>query len=184
VLFAFIVATWGFQYWIDIYKLDYSQTGQIIGAGYTDVHAQMPAYWILIGVSALTVVALLLNIRFKGWRLPITAIAVWIGASLLLGVAWPAIVQAFVVNPNEQVVEAPYISRNIAMTRTAFGLNDVKGQSFPAAESLTASDVVNDPQTIKQRAPLGPQDSRAVLRAVAVDPGRTTSSPTSTSTGT
>ncbi|HEY5506806.1 MAG TPA: UPF0182 family protein, partial [Coriobacteriia bacterium] len=58
VLLAFIVAVWGFQYWVDIYKLDFSQTGQIIGAGYTDVHAQMPAYWILIGVSAIVAVAL------------------------------------------------------------------------------------------------------------------------------
>ena len=149
VLFAFIVAAWGFQYWIDIYKLDFSLTGQIIGAGYTDVHAQMPAYWILIGVSALTVVALLLNIRYKGWRLPLTAIGVWVAASLLLGVAWPALTQAFIVNPNEQAVESPYISRNIAMTRTAFGLNDVKGQGFPADSSLTASDVVGDPQTLK-----------------------------------
>ena len=148
VLLAFIVAVWGFQYWVDIYKLDFSQTGQIIGAGYTDVHAQMPAYWILIGVSAIVAVALLLNIRYKGWRLPLTALAVWVGAGLVLGVAWPALTQAFIVSPNEQAVEAPYISRNIAMTRTAFGLNDVKGQSFPADESLTATDVVADPQTL------------------------------------
>lgn len=149
VLMALIVAVWGFQYWIDIYKLDYSVTGQIIGAGYTDTHAQMPAYWILIGVSALTAVALLLNIRFKGWRLPIISISVWIGASLVLGVAWPALTQAFIVNPNEQQVEAPYIARNIEMTRKAFNLGDVKGKSFPADESLTATGVAGDPQTIK-----------------------------------
>ena len=148
VLAALIVAVQGFNYWIDIYKLDYSLTGQIIGAGYTDVHAQIPAYWILIGVSALTAVALLLNIRFKGWRLPITAIGVWVAASLLFGVAWPALTQSFIVNPNEQTYEAPYIQRNIAMTRTAFGLNDVKGQSFPADNSLTATDVVADQQTL------------------------------------
>ncbi|MDR3687379.1 MAG: UPF0182 family protein [Coriobacteriia bacterium] len=149
VLAAFIVAVWGFQYWIDIYKLDFSVTGQIIGAGYTDVHAQLPAYWILIGVSAVTAIALLLNIRYKGWRLPLTALAVWVAAGILLGVAWPALTQAFIVSPNEQVLEAPYISRNIAMTRTAFGLNDVKGQSFPADESLTATGVISDPQTIQ-----------------------------------
>ncbi len=149
VLAALIVAVLGFQYWLDIYKLDYSQTGQIIGAGYTDVHAQMPAYWILIGVSVLTVITLLLNIRFKGWRLPITAVGVWVGASILLGVAWPALTQAFIVNPNEQVVEAPYIKRNIAMTRTAFGLNDVQGKSFPADESLTATGALADQQTLQ-----------------------------------
>jgi uncharacterized protein len=148
VLLACIVAVWGFQYWIDIYKLNFSQTGQIIGAGYTDVHAQAPAYWILIGVSALTAVTLLFNIRFKGWRLPIISASVWVVASVLLGVVWPGITQAFIVNPNEQAVEAPYIARNIDMTRKAFGLNNVKGQSFLADESLTATGVAADKQTV------------------------------------
>ena len=148
VLMAFIVLAWGFTYWIDIYELDFSKTGQIIGAGYTDVHAQAPAFRILIVVSIVTALALLANIRFQGWKLPGIALGVWVGASLLLGVAWPALTQAFIVNPNEQAVEAPYIARNIAMTRTAFGLNDVKGKVFPASESLTATGVVADPQTI------------------------------------
>lgn len=149
VLLALIVGVWGLQYWVDIYKLDFSHTGQIIGAGYTDVHAQIPAYWILIGISVLTALALLANIRFQGWRLPLIAISVWVAASILLGAAWPALTQAFIVNPNEQQVEAPYIQRNIQMTRTAFGLNDVKGKSFPADESLTATEVAADPGTIK-----------------------------------
>jgi uncharacterized membrane protein (UPF0182 family) len=148
VLFALIVAAWGFTYWIDIWQLDFSKTGQIIGAGYTDVHAQAPAFRILIVVSIITALVLLANIRFQGWRLPGIALGVWVGASLLLGVVWPALTQAFIVNPNEQAVEAPYIARNIAMTRTAFGLNDVKGQVFPATESLTATGVVADSQTI------------------------------------
>ena len=149
VLMSFIVLTWAFRYWVDIYKLDFSPTGQIIGAGYTDVHAVVPAYRILIVVSIATAIALLLNIRYKGWRLPVTAIAVWIGAAVLLGMVWPGLTQAFIVAPNEQSAEAPYITRNIEMTRKAFGLEDVKGVKFPADESLTASDVVGDPQTLK-----------------------------------
>ena len=35
------------------------------------------------------------------------------------------------------------------MTRKAFGLTDVKGQKFPATESLTAADVVADRETLK-----------------------------------
>ena len=149
VLMAFIVLTQAFHYWLDIYKLDFSQTGQIIGAGYTDVHAQGPAYRILIVVSILTAIALMLNIRYKGWRLPIISIGVWLAASVVLGTVWPALTQAFIVAPNEQSAEAPYIVRNIQMTRTAFGLNDVKGVPFPADESLTATDIVSDPQTLK-----------------------------------
>jgi len=148
VLMAFIVLAWGFAYWIDIFELDFSQTGQIIGAGYTDIHAQAPAYTILIGVSVLTAIALLANIRFQGWRLPAVAMGVWVGASVVLGVVWPAVTQQFIVAPNEAAAEAPYISRNIDMTRKAFGLNDVKGKDFPAAEDLTAQDVLADKDTL------------------------------------
>ena len=34
------------------------------------------------------------------------------------------------------------------MTRKAFGLDDVQGKAFPAAEDLTAKDVVADRQTL------------------------------------
>jgi uncharacterized protein len=149
VLAAFIVLMQAFRYWLDIYKLNFSHTGQIIGAGYTDVHAQGPAYRILIVVSIVTAMGLLLNIRYKGWRLPAICIGVWVAASILLGSVWPALTQALIVAPNEQAKEAPYIARNIQMTRTAFGLNDVKGLKFPADESLTAKDIISDPQTLK-----------------------------------
>jgi len=148
VLAALLVLTFGFRYWIDIYELNYSARGQIIGAGYTDIHAQIPAYTILIGISLLTAVLLLANIRFQGWRLPGIALGTWLAASLVLGVLWPAAVQQFVVAPNEASAEAPYIERNIAMTRQAFGLTDVVGRSFPASENLTAADVVADRQTL------------------------------------
>lgn len=149
VLMALVVGMWGFRYWIDIFKLNYSTRGQVIGASYTDVHAQLPAYTILIGVSVLAAAALLFNIRFKGWRLPILVGVAWVAASILLGGVWPAITQAFIVSPNEQAVEAPYIARNIAMTRKAFGLDNVKGLSFPADESLTTTGVVANKQTLE-----------------------------------
>ena len=149
VLMSFIVLAWGFRYWISIWELNYSTRGQIVGAGYTDVHAQLPAYRILIVVSIVTAFALLLNIRYKGWRLPLTALGIWVAASVLLGAVWPGLMQQFIVAPNEASAETPYIERNIEMTRKAFGLTDVKGQKFPATESLTATDVVADRQTLK-----------------------------------
>jgi len=149
VLLALLVATFGFEYWISIWELNFSEFGQIVGAGYTDIHARVPAYQILIAVSLATAVALLLNIRYKGWRLPLISVGVWVAASILLGAVWPALMQQFIVAPNEASAEAPYIERNITMTRKAFGLEDVKGQKFPAAETLTAADVVADRETLK-----------------------------------
>jgi len=148
VLAAALVLTRAFGYWIDIYNLNFSPRGQVTGASYTDVTAQLPAFRVLIVISIVTAGLLMLNIRYRGWRLPAIALGVWVGAAILLGGVWPGIVQRFVVAPNESSREAPYIERNIAMTREAFGISDVKGREFEAAEDLTSEDVVNNRVTL------------------------------------
>ncbi|KAF0207888.1 MAG: hypothetical protein FD171_1320 [Actinobacteria bacterium] len=149
VLAGLMIVVQGFKYWLDIFELSFSPRGQVIGASYTDVHAQIPAYEILIVVAILTGLALMLNIRFKGWKLPAIALGVWITASVLVGGVYPALVQQFRVAPNEVAAETPYLERNIAMTRKAFTIDDVVVRPFPAEESLTASAVAGDSDTIK-----------------------------------
>lgn len=148
VLAGLMVALQAFRYWLDIFELNFSPRGQVIGASYTDVHAQIPAYQILIVIALLSGIALIVNIRFKGWRLPIAALGVWIGAAVLVGGIYPALVQQFRVTPNEIAAETPYIKRNIEGTRKAFGLDQVEVRAFPANESLTASDVAASADTI------------------------------------
>ncbi len=161
VLAALYVLSRAYAYWVRIYELNFSPRGQVIGASYTDVHAQLPAYRILIVVSVVVALALLLNIRYRGWRLPAIGLTIWMAALVALGSIWPGLMQRFVVAPNEAGLEAPYIERNIEMTRRAFGLSDVSGKRFPAAETLTADDVREsratlgnvrlwDPQIIRQ----------------------------------
>lgn len=148
VLLAFIVLTRAYGYWLDIWMLNLSLRGQVAGASYTDVHAQLPAYWILIGISIVTAGLLLLNIRTKGWRLPAIAIGVWVGAAIIVGGIYPAIIQRFAVAPNEARLEQPYIDRNIEMTRKAFDLAEVKTQPFAASDTLTAADVTAEKLTV------------------------------------
>lgn len=148
VLLAGLVLSRGYSYWLSIWNLTVSPRGQVVGASYTDVHAQLPAFRILIAISVLTAIALLLNIRYRGWRLPLISLGAWLVASVLLGGVWPSIVQQFRVNPNEVALETPYIERNITMTRKAFGLTELKGRAFPAATDLTAAEVVANRDTL------------------------------------
>ncbi|MHB9002873.1 MAG: UPF0182 family membrane protein [Coriobacteriia bacterium] len=148
VLLAAIVASKAFDYWLDIWELDFSPRGQVTGASFTDIHAQLPAYWILIVIAVASALLLLANIRFKGWRLPAIALGVWIAASILVGAVYPGIIQALRVRPNELAAETPYIERNIAATREAFGLDDVETREFPADESLTAREVLANEDTL------------------------------------
>lgn len=148
VLAALLVATRAFGYWISIYMLNLSPRGQVVGASYTDVTAQLPALRILIVLSIVTAGLLLLNIRYKGWRLPAISLGAWVVASIVLGGVWPALVQQFIVSPNEASREAPYIERNIIATREAWGLSDVAGRQFKASEDLTPEDITSNRTTL------------------------------------
>jgi uncharacterized membrane protein (UPF0182 family) len=149
VLLGLIVASKAFDYWLSIYELDFSPRGQVLGASYTDVHAQMPAYWILIVIAIVVGFLLLLNIRYKGWRLPLIGLGVWIAASILVGTVYPEIIQSLVVAPNELAYEKPYIQRNITATRAAFDLTSVDATGFPATADLTAQDMAEATSTVK-----------------------------------
>ncbi|MDO8964285.1 MAG: UPF0182 family protein [Coriobacteriia bacterium] len=149
VVLALIVAAKAFDYWLAIYELNFSPRGQVIGASFTDVNAQLPAYWILIVIAAVTVVLLMVNIRYRGWRLPIVALGVWIGASVLVGAIYPALIQQLQVAPNELVAEKPYIKRNIEMTRKAWDLEAVVATGFPAGSDLKAQDLLDATSTVQ-----------------------------------
>ncbi|MGB4582432.1 MAG: UPF0182 family protein [Coriobacteriia bacterium] len=148
VLGGLIVVTQAFGYWLDIFELNYSPRGQVLGASYTDVHAQVPAYTILIIIALLCGIALILNIRFRGWRLPALALGTWVAAAVLVGGIYPALIQQFRVAPNEVEAESPYIERNIEATRAAFGLDEIDVRAFSAEESLLASDLAGNDATI------------------------------------
>jgi uncharacterized membrane protein (UPF0182 family) len=56
---------------------------------------------------------------------------------VLLGSLWPALMQRFVVQPNELARERPYIAHQIAFTRQAFGLDGIVEREFPARSELS-----------------------------------------------
>ena len=68
----------------------------------------------------------------RSWRLPITGVALLVVTAVLVGGAYPALIQSLRVKPSEKSLEAEYIGRNIAATSTAFGLDRVKRIQNPA----------------------------------------------------
>lgn len=104
-----------------------SQVGgatKITGASYTSVNASIPVTFIMAALVALLGIVLAVWIlsakslregrpqassagaAFKDWRLPITAIAALVVASILLTGVWPMVVQRFRVSPNAQEMES------------------------------------------------------------------------------
>lgn len=135
-------------YWLARYNLDLSSNGYTQGAGYTDVHARLPALELLILVSLAAAALLIYNIRRQGWALPILGVGLWFLVALTAGTIYPAAVQAFKVNPAQNTLERPYIQRNIDATRSAMDLNRVMTTSYPASSSVTAAQLTANSDTL------------------------------------
>ncbi len=148
VLLALIALDKAAGYVLQRWSMVNAQDGYVNGAGYTDVHARLPAETLLIWVSIFAAGILLFNIRRQGWTLPVLAIGIWAFVALAVGIIYPALLQALKVTPAQSSLEAPYIQRNIEATRDAYGLNHVTVHSFPANNSVTAAQLQGASQTI------------------------------------
>lgn len=132
-----IILVRAFLYYLEQFGLLYSLRGQVTGASYTDVNAELPALKLLVLISVVCALLFFINARVRNWALPIGGAALLVLAAVVAGAAYPALVQRFRVTPNERERERPYIERNIAATREGYGLADVKLEQFPAKGSVT-----------------------------------------------
>ncbi|QNH97006.1 UPF0182 family protein [Corynebacterium anserum] len=130
VQFAVIAGIWmllkAVDYWFDRYALMNNQKETFTGASYTDINAVLPAQIILLVISIFVAILFFGTIVLRDLRLPALAVALMIGSNLVLGVAWPLILEQFSVNPNRAEKESEYISRNIEATRYAYGIGEDK----------------------------------------------------------
>ncbi|HET6746408.1 MAG TPA: UPF0182 family protein, partial [Candidatus Limnocylindria bacterium] len=146
-LLLVVIAT-GYQ--LDIPELSYSSSGysSIQAATYTDMNAQLPAQVILTFVALAAAGLLLLNIWFRTLWALVLAGGAWFALSILVGGLYPAYVQNFQVNPNEQNLERDYIAAHIASTRAAFELDEIEVRNFTGAQQLNEPVFENDAATI------------------------------------
>lgn len=131
------------------YDLVYSGRGIVFGSSYTDVHAQRLANWALVVLSLVIAILLLVNAYVPRIRPLIGAVILWAVASVALGYIVPAIVQQTFVEPSELQRERPYIANNIAMTRAAFGLDDIPGRELSGQAPVSAAEVAQYPETVE-----------------------------------
>ena len=148
ILLALLVLLKAVGYQLDKWDLLYSSRGQVFGASYTDVNAQVPALNLLILISLVAAVILLVNLWFRGWTLPLVAVGLWLVTSIVVGGVYPALVQRLTVQPDEVNKEAPYVAYNIEFTREAYGLADVELDPFAASPDLSADELATNEPTI------------------------------------
>ncbi len=139
-LAAVLLVVLAFGAWLDVSDLLTSSSRILQGASYVDAHARIPALRALMAVSILGALLAAAQPFLRGYRLIAAALglylAVWLGGAL-----YSAIVQRFVVAPNEQVRETPFISHNIAATRAAFALDEVEERQLEGDALLTRAEI-------------------------------------------
>ncbi|MDX1657639.1 MAG: UPF0182 family protein [Nitriliruptorales bacterium] len=148
VLLALVLAARGWGYWLDRFMLNFSPRGQVTGASYTDVNAELPALNLLLIITAVAIGLVLWNVRRRGFLLPGVAIGILILASILLQGAYPAAIQRLRVEPQELARESRFIERNLTATRHAYRLDNVDFNQFPIANDLTEAQVRDNEVTV------------------------------------
>ena len=143
----FLCKSWGYQ--LASYGILYASNGVVFGAGYTDIHARLMAYKILTVVTIIVAAVLLLNLFIRKMSWVLISLGLWVGAALIFGTLYPAIVQKLSVEPNEFIREKPYIENNIKYTRLAYALDRVDTDPYNMSYNLTWNDLKANQETIE-----------------------------------
>ncbi len=131
VLLGLFVALKAVAYWLDRYGLavkssDFKATDNWTGLRYVDANAYLPAKTILFCIAVICAVLFFATLWRRTWQLPVIGFGLMVLSALLIGGLYPAIVQKFQVQPNEQAKEAPYVAKNIDATRYAYDIGDTQ----------------------------------------------------------
>ena len=142
----FLLLAWGA--WLTRAGYLVEPSGMIFGASYADVYGRMPASLLLMAVAVVgAALAAWHAFGEKNWPIPL-AIGLYIVVSIG-GEVYSSVLQRFVVTPNEQVRETPFIEHNIAATRRAFGLENVEERPLSGDALLTRNDITNNAATLE-----------------------------------
>jgi uncharacterized protein len=124
-----------FGYILDQYDLLFRTEPVLTGAGFASINARIPALTILAVIVGIAALACFANALARTVWVLGGAIVVWFAATVLINGVYPAVVQNFVVAPDQLNKERPYLERNIAATRAAYSLDKIDESLFNVADT-------------------------------------------------
>jgi uncharacterized membrane protein (UPF0182 family) len=140
VLVGVFVLLKAVAYWVDRYGIDFSQRGIVrTGASYTDVNAILPAKTVLAVIALICAALFMAGAVRRSSMLPAIGFGLLVLSAVIIGGVYPAIIQQFVVKPNQLVKETPYLSREIISTRAAYGVSDAKEIPYSAVSTESSA---------------------------------------------
>ncbi|MDX1624709.1 MAG: UPF0182 family protein [Gemmatimonadota bacterium] len=147
VALLFLVLAWGYH--LDLAELVYSARGVVYGASYTDVHAQVLGYRVLIAIALAGFGVTVYDFVRGRYGLTLTALGALVLGMIVFQGLYPGAIQQFEVEPNEIAREEPYIARNIAYTRRAFDLHTVEARPFGIEPGASVESLSEAEETLR-----------------------------------
>ncbi|MBY8852400.1 UPF0182 family protein, partial [Saccharothrix sp. MB29] len=120
------------------------------GASYTDLNAVLPAKLILLFIAVFCAIAFFAGAVLRNLQLPAIATVLLVLSSILVGAAWPAVLEQFSVRPNAIEKEAESIDRSITSTREAYGLTEdrVETKPYDGKQNVSLDELKADQATL------------------------------------
>ncbi|MFF7284299.1 UPF0182 family membrane protein [Streptomyces griseorubiginosus] len=149
VLLGVFVTLKAVAYWLDRYGLavkssDFKATDSWTGLRYVDANAYLPAKTILFCIAVICALLFFATLWRRTWQLPVIGFGLMVLSAILIGGLYPAIVQKFQVQPNEQAKEAPYVEKNLKATREAYGIDDASVTEYAGKSTTTDKTTLRD----------------------------------------
>lgn len=117
------------------------QDSVVHGLSFTDRYVNIPVSYILAAVAVIGAIWFFLALRKGNWNKMVYPIAIYFGV-IILGQGASALVQNYIVEPNEFQREKPYLEHNLNYTRAAYDLEDIKVSEHPGNQDTLDEEMV------------------------------------------
>ena len=148
VVIGLLLVLYGVQTLLDRYALLLGQGTLFTGVHYTDDHARLGAKLVMAIISFLVAGLFFATPILKRVLYPAAAVVLMVVSGLILSLIYPAIVQQFMVVPNQPDKENPYMQQHIDATRQAFGIASTQIEEYEAVTQVRAGQLRADAEAL------------------------------------
>jgi uncharacterized membrane protein (UPF0182 family) len=140
-----------FGSWLGAAHLVLDQHGLVAGAGYADVYGRLPMFRTQVVVALLSAALLPLSQLRPGMgrRFGPTVLVAVSALVFLARLLYPALLQSYAVDPNEQELERAFLRHEIQGTRVAYGLEELAEHTLVGGHELTVQDLESHRATLE-----------------------------------
>lgn len=152
VLAGLYLLVQGVSLWLDRFRtlVEPGALGRITGAGFTETQAVIPGQTILAIVAVFVAILFFVTAVIGRWRYPLIATGLLIVSAIVVGVGYPWVVNTFQVRPNQLSYDGQYYERNLAGTKSAYGIDELETMPFEAKTNAESGQLREDAETTAQ----------------------------------